>query len=220
MTPPTAPINIASGTKIIPNTYIHSPVNIDPFCLLENCEIGAFSYCGRLSEICYVRIGRYCQIARDVLFLKTHPLDRLTTHPFSYSDMFPAPHRGSEKAAFPAPKVTSVGNDVWIGAGARIIGGVSIGDGAVIGAGSVVTKDIPPYTIAAGNPARVIRLRFPEELIADILATAWWRYDLTSVNLSWDSPEQTLGEIKHLISEKKITPYESPVAFFGQETVF
>ena len=76
-----------------------------------------------------------------------------------------------------SPKETLVGNDVWIGRSVIIISGVKIGDGSVIGAGSIVTKDIPPYAIVAGNPARVIRFRFDETIIEELLKISWWNFN-------------------------------------------
>jgi acetyltransferase-like isoleucine patch superfamily enzyme len=81
-----------------------------------------------------------------------------------------------------------IGNDVWIGFGAIILSGVTIGDGAAIGACSVVTRDVPPYAIAAGNPAQIIRYRFPEEIVATLLRIKWW-----------DWPEDKVKENLHLI---------------------
>ncbi|TGR67576.1 CatB-related O-acetyltransferase, partial [Mesorhizobium sp. M2D.F.Ca.ET.223.01.1.1] len=75
------------------------------------------------------------------------------------------------------PAGITVGNDVWIGNGAMILPGVEIGDGAIVGAGAVVTKSVPPYAIVGGSPARLIRYRFPEEIISKLLVIQWWRWD-------------------------------------------
>jgi virginiamycin A acetyltransferase len=118
-----------------------------------------------------VKIGRYASIGPDVrVFLRNHPLDRLSTHPFFYN----------RTLGFVAEDTIDsgsleIGHDAWIGAGAIILPGCSsIGVGAAIGAGSIVTKDIPDFAVAAGNPARVLRMRFPPEACRLIHASRWW----------------------------------------------
>lgn len=111
-----------------------------------------------------VTIGSYCSIAAGVLFIAAgeHPMSLVSTYPFG----------GAARDQTKGP--ITVGNDVWIGSRAIVLSGVTIGHGAVVGAGSVVTKDVPPYAVVAGNPARLIRYRFEPEVIADLLAIRWW----------------------------------------------
>lgn len=119
-----------------------------------------------------VRIGRYCSIAGGVSILTSqeHHLEWVSTFPFQiiFGDDrgLPIPSRSKGNV--------SIGHDVWIGTEALILSGVSIGHGAVIAARSVVTKDVPPYAIVAGVPARVIRHRFDPATIASLLRIAWW----------------------------------------------
>jgi acetyltransferase-like isoleucine patch superfamily enzyme len=119
-----------------------------------------------------LRIGRYCSIAKQVSILLNggHRLDWVTTYPFPAFWPEAAEHTGH--VAKKGDVV--IGNDVWIGQGATILSGVTIGNGAVVAAGSVVTRDIPAYAITGGNPARVIRFRFPEEQIVALQRIAWW----------------------------------------------
>jgi len=139
-------------------------------------SIGAHSY-GRPEVLTYgndgrLVIGRYCSVADNVRILLggNHRLDWVTTYPFNAFDPAIANHPGH-----PASKGDVViGNDVWIGHSVTIVSGVTIGDGACIGAGAVVSKDLPPYAVAAGNPARVHRLRFPPAQVAGLLALRWW----------------------------------------------
>jgi virginiamycin A acetyltransferase len=126
-------------------------------------------------------IGRFCQIAHGVRFITAsanHAMDGLTTYPFPVFD--PATIEGY-KAGFQGLPDTVIGNDVWIGHGALILPGVTVGDGAIVGAGAVVTADVAPCTIVAGNPARVIRPRFPPETIAALLRLAWWDWPVERI---------------------------------------
>lgn len=126
-------------------------------------------------------IGRFCQIAHGARFITAsanHAMDGLSTYPFPVFD--PATIEGY-KAAFRHLPDTVIGNDVWIGHGALILPGVTVGDGAIVGAGAVVTADVAPYTIVAGNPARMIRPRFPERTIAALLRLAWWDWPVERI---------------------------------------
>ena len=122
-----------------------------------------------------LRIGAFCSIASGVqIFLGgEHRIDWVTTYPFS--EFWEA---GKQIIGHPHTKGdVTIGNDVWIGSEAVILSGVTIGDGAVIGARAVVAKDIPPYAIAVGNPARIIRKRFDDETIQKLLEIKWWDWD-------------------------------------------
>ena len=142
-------------------------------------DIGDYTY-GRPEVLSYgegsrLRIGRFCSIALDVrIFLGgEHRPDWVTTYPFPpLSGDWP---EAKGILGTPASKGDVViGNDVWIGHGVTILSGVTIGDGAVIGAMAVVAKDVADYAIVAGNPARVVRMRFDEETVAQLLRVRWW----------------------------------------------
>ncbi|NBZ89559.1 CatB-related O-acetyltransferase [Stagnihabitans tardus] len=143
------------------------------------------------------RIGAFCSIARGVEEMgDTHPMDRVTSHSLGYGSYYHqmALELGAEEyrpwSAYNAraPHV-KIGNDVWIGAQAMLKGGITIGDGAVIGARSVVTKDVPPYAVVVGQPARILRHRFAPEICARLLATRWWDYSLGDLaRFSFDDP--------------------------------
>lgn len=122
-----------------------------------------------------LRVGSFCSIAEDVTIVLggNHRVDRITTFPFSELG---APAR--EIVGHPASRGDVViGNDVWIGTKALILSGVRVGDGAVVGAGAVVSRDVSPYGIVVGNPARLVRTRFPPEEVAVLLALEWWNWD-------------------------------------------
>jgi len=122
-------------------------------------------------------IGKYCSIAAETRFVMNggnHPTTWLTTYPF------PIFGQGWEKAmpsSWPTRGDTVIGNDVWIGYGATIMPGVTVGHGAIIATASVVTKDVPPYAIVGGNPAAFLRTRFDEETVSRLLAIRWWDWD-------------------------------------------
>lgn len=126
-------------------------------------------------------IGRYCSIAAETRFVMNggnHPTDWLTTFPFP---AFGAGWDVATPAAWPSRGDTLVGNDVWIGYGATLMPGVTIGDGAIVAARAVVTKDVEPYAIVGGNPAQLIRHRFPPDVVARLLALRWWDWDAATV---------------------------------------
>ena len=141
-------------------------------------EVGHGSY-GDLSVIEFgegavVRIGAYCSFARgcQVFLGGEHRTDWVTTYPFSALD-----RRFASISGHPRTRGdVTIGNDVWMGREAMVMSGVTIGDGAVIGARAVVTRDVPPYGIVAGNPATLVRHRFAPEVVERLLAIAWWRW--------------------------------------------
>ena len=152
----------------------------------QRYNIGRYSYLGVGTEIKNPKetsIGKYCSISHNVLIgLSSHPLKFLTTHTFcckgSNPDIYGGgpPMRDEGKIAFETCPPITIGNDVWIGRKAIIMDGVTIGDGAVVGAAAVVTKDVPPYAIVAGVPARIIRYRFDESTRERLLKSRWWDY--------------------------------------------
>ena len=128
-------------------------------------------------------IGKFCQIAAGVEFVMNganHQMNAVTTFPFyTLEDWNMKPPARSD---LPLKGDTIIGNDVWIGQNAVILPGVRIGDGAIIGANSVVGSDVDPYTIVAGNPARLIRKRFDDEMIALLEKFAWWDKPIEEIN--------------------------------------
>ncbi|MFN8580653.1 MAG: CatB-related O-acetyltransferase [Gemmatimonadaceae bacterium] len=126
-------------------------------------------------------IGKFCSIAADVKFIMNggnHPTTWLTTYPFP---IFGHGWESAMPASWPNRGDTVVGHDVWIGYGATIMPGVTIGDGAIVATASVVTRDVPPYAIVGGNPAAVVRYRFDEGTIARLQSLRWWDWDAATI---------------------------------------
>jgi acetyltransferase-like isoleucine patch superfamily enzyme len=176
------------------------------------CTIGAFSYAySALPD--GIRVGRYCSISRGLRFIDSfHPTDRLTTSALLfrpknrlYEPALTAATR-EYAAGFPVQgsrPYPEIGNDVWIGADVTVAMGVRIGHGAVVAANSTVTKDVPAYAVVAGNPARVVRMRFGDELVGRLLTARWWDYDPAQVFETTDA-EQAAGWIE----DGKLDRYE------------
>lgn len=152
---------------------------IGPRCLLRDVTLGDFSYFERGGEAIYTTIGKFCSIAANVrINALDHPMERLTTHKISYrpNEYFRYLPLDSGFRERRMQKPVSIGNDVWIGHGAVVMPGVSIGDGAVIGANAVVTRDVAAFAVVAGVPARKLRDRFAPEIAARIIALQWWNW--------------------------------------------
>lgn len=136
--------------------------------------LGDFSYIsGPRSYVEAARIGKFCSIARQVVIGPgDHDLSAVTTHPFPVSPAYGGLAGVTKQEAQKAPPV--IGNDVWIGINAIVMRGVTIGDGAVVAANSVVTRDVEPYTIVGGVPARYLKRRFPPEIAEALQRSRWW----------------------------------------------
>jgi len=160
-----------------PNIQVGDYTYYDDFESVENFEKNVkyhFDFTGD-----QLIIGKFCMIASDVQFIMNganHLTDAISSYPFA---VFGHGWEGAmENKSYPMKGNIEIGNDVWLGYRATIMAGVKIGHGAIVGSHAVVTKDVPPYTIVGGNPAKVIRKRFSEEQIAALLALEWWNWPL------------------------------------------
>jgi virginiamycin A acetyltransferase len=159
------------------NSELMRHVKIDRNNLVMSSTIDSYSYTGNFTVIQASQIGAYCSLSWGVsVGGGEHPLNRFTTHDILYNDRYGFDTCADIGAERYQDRV-EIKNDVWIGANSVILRGVRIGNGAVVGAGAVVTKDIPDYGIAVGNPARLIRYRFSDAVIERLLASQWWLLD-------------------------------------------
>jgi acetyltransferase-like isoleucine patch superfamily enzyme len=161
----------ASGDSVLGH---HSVLFRDVMVL--SSQIGAYTYVQARTALFNAEIGAFCSIASDVTIgLAAHPTSMVSTSPVFYDNAQPLPFFFTKERLFTnnLPR-TTIGADVWIGQGALVKAGVAIGVGSVIGAAAVVTKDVRPYDIVGGNPARRIRSRFSEEIAAALEASSWW----------------------------------------------
>ena len=152
-------------------------VSVAERVILREVTVGDFSYFERHAEGIYAAIGKFCSIAANTrINALEHPLERVTTHKLTYRPNEYFRYLGVDQAfrARRRAKAVTIGHDVWIGHGAVILPGVTIGNGAAIGANAVVTRDVAPYTIVVGAPARVLRPRFPADIAARLQRLAWW----------------------------------------------
>lgn len=148
---------------------------VNRFAKVVNSKIGRYSYVGVRSWVVYAKVGNFCSIANDVnIGLAKHSLDYLSTSPIFTEKKNGTGHSWVEKSCFVASEQTVIGNDVWIGYRAIIRGGVKVGNGAIIGAGAVVTKDVPAYAIVGGVPAKIIRYRYSQDIITQLERVKWW----------------------------------------------
>lgn len=187
-----------------PNKDLKFPIpNHDKLCFLKNIVtdpriiVGDYTYYDDLESVenfernvkyhfdfvgDYLRIGSFSMIASDVTFIMNganHLTDAISAYPFAiFGEEWSSAMDGKE---YPIKGDTVVGNDVWIGQGATIMPGVTIGDGAIVATKSVVVRDVPPYAIVGGNPAKVIKLRFSDQQIADLLEVAWWHWPIDKI---------------------------------------
>jgi acetyltransferase-like isoleucine patch superfamily enzyme len=201
-------IRISSG-----QTVIHTGAVIEPpfraeyyFGTHHPLKAGAFSYFNSSFSYFLTEIGRYCSVAGGVqMGAPEHPMDWVTTSSCAYDRNIWADFEIDRRFQGPVfkekdikPHTVIIEHDVWIGGDAYIKAGVKLGTGCVIGNSAVVTKDVPPYAIVVGNPGRIVKYRFPDEIISDLLESAWWEYAFTDFSgLPMNNPKAFLWALNN-----------------------
>lgn len=208
--------------KTIENSVLPESVSIGNMAVVlnttlgEGCLVGSFSkmafskmdtmsYIGDYTVVINSNIGKFSSISWGITIgPEEHDYTRLTNHSFLYSlksfKLTPYKHYS------PFEKECKIGNDVWIGCNSTVLRGVSIGDGAVIGANSLVNKDVPPYSIVVGSPAKIVKYRFSPEIITALLEAKWWDLPLSviSENTELFAAEPTLEIIEKIKSLNEV----------------
>ncbi len=168
--------NVVTNPNIIVGDYTY----YDDFETVDNFEKNVKYHFDFIGD--KLIIGKFCAIASDVTFIMNggnHLSNALSTYPFAIfgKDWVSA----MEGKTYPSKGDTVIGNDVWLGYGATIMPGITIGDGAIVGAKAVVTKDIAPYSIVGGNPALEIKKRFSDETVEALLEIKWWNWPIEKI---------------------------------------
>jgi chloramphenicol O-acetyltransferase type B len=202
------------------NTRLESPASLKWTEYEHSLRLGAFSY--QVSGFCFAaHIGRYCSFGEQVqIGRQNHPLTWASTSPAFYihdqlfslgsgfegADRYHS-YRFNNSEPPTRVKVTTIGNDVWIGHGALISAGVTIGDGAIVAAHAVVAKDVPAYAVVAGNPAVIKRFRLPPNLISPMLRCRWWRFAPWQLaHLDATNPEKFIPGVNAMKDEEPFSP--------------
>lgn len=218
--PATPPARLTEGHQkltLVPGR----PIEVEPpvvfkgrFQFSNSTRVGAFTYFYSGLSVTCESIGRYCSIAGQVRIGDyEHPTDWLSSSPFQYNEERFAISPDAATTVVPEDRCTfrgsgpTIGNDVWIGSRVTISRDVTIGDGAVIASSAVVTKDVPPYAIVGGVPAKVIRYRFDEATIERLLAVQWWRFSPAQLDgIAFDDVHAALDEIERRV-DAGMEPY-------------
>jgi len=182
--------------------------------ILLDVEMGDYSYVVNDSQLTYTSIGKFCSIAAMTRINPgNHPMQRATQAHFTYraSAYFDGEADDAAFFAWRRSHRVHIGHDVWIGHGAIVLPGRRIGNGAVIAGGAVVTKDVPDYTIVAGNPARPIRRRFSEQIAERLMRLNWWDWDHARLRMA-------LPDFRKLTAEEFLDKHEAQLASPHQQS--
>ena len=186
----------------VKNSKIDKTARVCPGAHIVNTNLDKYSYVGNYSTVLYCEIGKFCSIADNCkIGGAAHPMDWVSTSP-----VFHAGHNilgiNFSSHHFDAFTKTYIGNDVWIGNNCLIKAGITIGDGAIIGMGSVVMKNVGSYEVWAGNPAKLIRRRFSEDIIESLLSIKWWNYDDETLKTQSESFSEVNIFISNIMDKK------------------
>ncbi len=175
---------------------------------VRDCTFGSYSYVAPFGHLLFTDVGRYCSIGNNVAAGgSNHPVESISTSPAFYDGLFggqawtPQPYdKAGERVV--------IGHDVWLAAHCRVLPGVTIGHGAVVGMGAVVAKDVPPFAVVVGNPARTVRLRFADDLVERLAALAWWDFDWpmapAAAGLNWRDPQVAIARMEEIVAQGQV----------------
>jgi virginiamycin A acetyltransferase len=188
--------------KLVENSILDKNTIINSPCSLKNVKIEYGSYISQNSRITNTQIGKFCSIGPNFLCgWGMHPLSGISTSPLFYSTNNQFGFSYTSKNIFKETSEIKIGNDVFIGSNVTILDGVCISDGAVIAAGSVVTTDVPPYAIVGGVPAKIIKYRFTQDVILNLLKIKWWNFDTEKIKSISDNFYDIDNFIKENLSD-------------------
>lgn len=188
-------------TAVVENAELGAYTEVGAMSFLENVTLGDYSYGGQFCFFQNVTIGAFANIAASVRIGPTaHPAERATQHHFTYRRRLYGFGQTDDEQFFAwrAAQRAQIGHDTWIGHGAVIMPKVTVGTGSIVGSGAVVTRDVPPYTVAVGVPAKVIKRRFDDAIAEALQEIAWWQWD-----------HQTIGE--------RVDDFAGPVQAFVEK---
>lgn len=180
--------------------------------VLSLCTIGAFSYSS--SNLNYgVSIGRYCSLASNIKIMGAHHFPEwISTSPHFYSEDYHDTDPALVTHNYRSRRNVTIGNDVWIGADVVLKNNITIGDGAIIASNSVITKNVEPYTIVGGNPAKLIRKRFEDTVIKELMHLKWWRFHKNDLKgLNFTAPSDFINNLEKRIYMEKLNEYHPPI---------
>jgi acetyltransferase-like isoleucine patch superfamily enzyme len=209
------------------NLYYSNNAQIEEYTRIRegNCiaNMGSFSYTRTVFNPGQIDIGRYCSFAKNIrIFDQDHPMNSFSTSTCvnnatalqykGVSEKFPNKFKPI-KGFFPKQYKIVVEDDVWIGDYAALKPGITLHTGCVVATGAVVTKDVPPYAIVGGNPARVLKYRFPDNIIEDLLETQWWKYCFAEFEgIAGDTPiDEFIDKFNNLKFSRRIQEFKPKI---------
>ena len=202
------PITLPTGDRHLPTVHLahaidHPNIEVGDYTYYSDFET-VEDYAARIAPYIYpgspekLVIGKFVQIANGVRFITAsanHPMKGFSTYPFA---VFNPDTMGAYVDEVATYGDTVVGNDVWLGYGATVLPGVTIGDGAIVGAKAVVSRDVPPFAVVAGNPAEVRRMRFDADIVEALLEIAWWDWEIDRIEKA--RPALEAGDLAALLA--------------------
>jgi phosphonate metabolism protein (transferase hexapeptide repeat family) len=192
-------------TATVKNSTLGRYTEVGAGCHVSSSTLGDYSYCVENTQIAYATIGKFANIAAHVrIYASRHPMQLASLHHFTYrsSWYFDDAEDNQEFFDWRESLGITIGHDTWIGHGAVIMPGVTVGNGSIIGSNAVVTRDVPPYSIAVGVPAKVIKSRFDARTVERLEKLAWWDW-------SHEMLHERLGDFRTMPAEEFLDKYEA-----------